>query len=248
MNAYLDQKQSNPRMWAIKHQNLPSDSDGVLFNPSSFRRYDKLPTDIANMKVIISIDSNYKVTNTSDHAGLVVYAIYNMNAYLLEYVNKKFTLPQLLEQVVKLTHKYPNYHSILVEVKSQGQPFVDMAYLYHLSRVHSFEPQGKGDKWERANVVLPIFDAGQVHLPTEKLCPNINFYENQHLQFTGENGKTDDLVDATTQMFMHYDYLFRGQPAMMPKTISRNEILQGNMKRLSAYRGRTNSPMGMKKY
>ena len=232
-------------MWAIKHQNLPIDSDGILFKATSFRIYDKLPIEIEKMKVIISIDSNYKVTNTSDHAGIVVYAVYNMNAYLLEYINKKFTLPQLLDETVKLTHKYPKYYSILVEVKSQGQPFVDMAPLYRLSRVESFEPQGKGDKWERAHVVVPIFDAGQVHVPNDKLCPSINFYLNQHLTFTGENGKADDLVDATTQLFMHYDSLFRGQPGSMPLTVKRSDMLRGNMQRLTQYKGLNKGRLGL---
>ncbi len=231
--AYLDQKQTNPTMWQIKHQNLPIDSDGVLFKPTSFRVYDRLPTELENMKIIISIDSNYKVNKTSDHAGITVWAIYNLNAYLLEFINKKYTLPQLLDEAVKLTAKYPKYHSILVEVKSQGQPFVDMAHLYHLSRVASFEPQGKGSKWERANVVLPIFDAGQVHLPNEKSCSNINFLTNQFLTFTGDDGRADDLVDTATQMFMHYDYLFRGTPALMPLSIPRDQMLKGNLERLT---------------
>lgn len=237
MTSYLDQKQMNPAMWSIKHQNLPIDSDGILFKVTSFRIYDKLPTELINMKIIISIDSNYKVTKTSDYAGITIWAVYNMNAYLVEYINKKYTLPQLLDQAVILTKKYPTYHSILVEVKSQGQPFVDMAHLYGLSRVEGFEPQGKGSKWERAHVVLPIFDGGQVHIPNEKLCPNINFLVNQFMSFTGEDGKADDLVDTGTQMFMYYDYLFRGMAAMMPQTIPKHIIQQGNTKRLSQYKG-----------
>lgn len=238
LQAYLDQKQLNPRMWQIKHQNLPPDKDGVLFTVNSFRVYDQLPTAVENMKVVISIDSNYKVTNTSDHAGITVWAIYAMNAYLLEFKNKKYKMQELLEETVSLvTKKYPKYHSILVELKAQGQPFVDMAPLYGLSRVEGFEPAGKGDKRERAEQVLPIFNSGQVHVPNVKLCSNINFLTNQFISFTGENGRADDLVDTATQMFMHYDYLFRGVPAIAPITISKEQILRGNLQRLAQRKG-----------
>lgn len=233
MHVYLDQKQTSPLDWQIKHQNIPLDVDGVLFKVTSFRVYDYLPVDVNDMMVIISMDSNYKTKDTSDCAGITVWGIHQMKAYLIEFNNtSRFSTPQAMDELVKLTQKYPKYHAILVELHSQGQPIMDLAPMWQLTRVEGFVPQGQGKKWERAQRVLPIFDAGQIYIPNDKNYASINIFTNQFLTFNGEDGRKDDLVDSATQMLLHYDYLFRGSPAQIPRVIKTQDILAGNMKRL----------------
>ncbi len=234
LTAYLDQKQTSPMDWQIKHQNLPLDTDGLLFKVTSFRIYDRLPTELINMKVIISIDTNYKTSATSDNAGITIWGIWNQCAYLLEFCgDKKFKLPELMRELVRLTQKYAtSYYATVVEVKSQGQPVLDMASEYGLSKMIGYDPQRQGSKWERAQRVVSIFDAGQIYVPNEKICSSINFFINQHLFFTGEDNKKDDLVDTSVQMLLCYDHLFRGAPIKGARVVSRNDIIQGNLKRL----------------
>ena len=225
MAPYLDQQITNPILWQIKHQNIPSDADGILFKPTSFRYYDILPFNPQESRLVISIDTNYKDKQTSDKAGITIWAFYHKNAYLLEYFWQSFNLKDLLLFAKNLIRKYTNYHAFLVEDHSQGTPFKDMASDYGIYKVELFQT-GSKSKWERAQIVLPIFDAGQVYLPSAKINNSINLLVNQYCNFTGEKGGKDDLVDSGVQAIMHYEYLLKDMPGALPITIARTQMLR----------------------
>jgi hypothetical protein len=113
---------------------------------------------------------------------------------------------------------------ILIENKANGIPFAT-TYSDRLRGIVEFNG-GKMDKRERANLALPYFREGFVHFPTDKAIQELyrnldtsTFYGNavrnnkidtvvtQMIDFTGEDGRPDDIVDAGTQFFIKYGEL-----------------------------------------
>lgn len=206
LDVYLEKQALDPVGWMTTYQNTPPSMSGTIFNASHFRWYDYLPP-LTNARIVISMDPNYKKdSKQGDAAAIVVLAFIGMNVYLLEFsaINKVNVLDNC-KRIREYVAKYPNYHSILIEEKAQGEDIVTLLRHAGLSKVQSFMP--KGSKAFRAQTMIPYCEAGQYHLPTPQKYPNIQQYINQFMAFTGFDGGTDDLVDATTQVFIKFNYL-----------------------------------------
>ena len=212
MDTYLEQQALSPQLWAVKHQNLPMLTTGQVFDITCFRYYDVMPN-VENMRIIISIDPNYKkAAKKGDDCAIVVLGFDSDKIYLLDYsaINKVDIIDNI-NRINIFIQKYPNYYAILVEDAAQGEDIVTLMQYEGISRLNKFIPQGynKGEngKLFRAQNMIPYCRAGQFYLPSPRIYPSIQLYINQFLGFNGFDGGKDDCVDATSQVFIEYKYL-----------------------------------------
>jgi phage terminase large subunit-like protein len=215
LNVYLEKQALDPVGWTTTYQNVPPSSAGKIFDNTMFRIYDEMPY-VTGMRIIISVDPNYKKdSKEGDECAIVVIGFLGPNVYLLEFssINKVNVLDNVA-RVQFFIKKYPNYHAVLVEAKGQGEDIVTLLQDQNISKVLSFDPK-TDSKVFRAQQMLPYCKAGQFHIPSPKvkdrngipLCPDIQKYMNEFLEFTGFKGGKENLVDATTQVFIEFGYL-----------------------------------------
>ncbi len=263
MDAYLEKQALDPIGWMTTYQNIPPSQSGVIFDASCFRWYDEKPN-IQNMhsaRIVISVDPNYKKdSKQGDEAAIVVLAFVSNNVYLLDFsaVNKVDILDNI-NRIKGYMAKYPTYHAVLVEAKGQGEDIVTLMQTEGLNRIEKFDP-GTDSKLFRAQCMIPYCRAGQFWLPSPELkdsqgilvCSNIQKYINEFMKFTGFQGGVDNLVDATTQAFIAFNYLLEPVSLQMSSYRIKNEykigegltVLTNPMSRLSngkkkpAYLGR----------
>lgn len=212
MDTYLEQQALSIDLWMVKHQNLPIMSSGKVFDSECFRYYDEVPN-LAAMRIVISVDPNYKKeAKAGDDCAIVVLGFMSNKIYLLDFsaVNKVDVIDNI-NRIRTFIQKYPDYHAILIEDAAQGEDIVTLLKHQRVNKIQKFIPQGqsKGSnaKLYRSQTMIPYCRAGQFYVPSTKLNGNINFYINQFLNFTGIPGNKDDCVDATTQAFIEFKYL-----------------------------------------
>lgn len=192
----------DPKKWSALFQQTPLDEDGLLFQRSYISWYNELPEGGTTW---ISIDPNKKVTATSDFIGMTVWQLKYLsttqnNYYLREFMEEKHDFRRLLLRIDALMLKYP-HACLLIEVET-GQALFEMCREKYGERVFPYETKAM-NKFERAQIAMVQFASGNVFLPTSTLNPNIETYVSEWLQFTGERGGKDNLVDSTSQFIDH---------------------------------------------
>ena len=197
-NKYLEIKYSDPITWACVYQQQPINVNGLLLKLDNFKEYNY---HIEHNNVYISIDTNLKAEATKgDCCGITVWELSYPHKYLIEFFNERYHFQQIIECILLLISKYPNYRCILIETKASGGALYDiLSGKFH--GVVAIDPTRS--KMERLQWCLPEFHAGNVFLPVPHLYPQIMDYKRQLLNFTGEKNNKDDLVDSTT-MFLNY--------------------------------------------
>lgn len=206
-SIYATQKK-DPKKWNALFQQKPLDEEGMLFQRSYISWYHTLPEEGV---IWISIDPNKKVTATSDYIGITIWLIkYVDNSrnqyYLLEFIEEKHNFNNLLKRIDALCIKYKPFRghapNILIEVDN-GQGLFEMARDKH-PNTFPFETK-TASKFERAQIFMTQCSAGNIFMPTPEINANIEYYISEWLQFTGENGGKDNLVDSSSQLIVHHD-------------------------------------------
>jgi predicted phage terminase large subunit-like protein len=208
--AYADAKM-NDEVWTSEYQQEPLDAKGALFDISMFGRY-VFP--VMPHQVIISVDANFKKkSETVDQAGITVWSIIQNKLYLLHFVSRKMSYPELKAEVRDLAMRYREcYWFILVEEAANGYALIDELKM-QFPNVLGVSPHGK-TKRERAQYALPMFMDGGVMLPSSGLCPNIHEFIKQFQVFRGlDDNEVNDLVDSSVQVmnFLQKFRLYQGQ-------------------------------------
>lgn len=198
-HVYAEAKK-DARVWEALYQQTPLDQDGLLFQRDYIDWYQELPE---SGQVWISVDPNKKVTSRSDAAGITVWNVkyinYDTNKYyLLEFQKPKLQWMELITRIYQLMIKYPKAN-LLIET-NMGQGLYEMCKLKYGERVKGIT--STLSKSERAQSAIVQFANGNVYLPTRERCRDIDQYINQWLQFTGQPGGADDLVDSTSQLII----------------------------------------------
>ena len=207
LNFYLEYEALDPIGWAITAMNKPESLRLKMFGAQSFRTYDVVP-DSSKMLVIISCDPNYsKVAKKGDDSALTVWGIQDSKAYLLDFWNQsKVSHRETMAQINNFKKKYPNYFSVLIEDKAAGEALCQLFEESGEYKVERFISQE--NKRTRAQFMLPYTEGGAVYLPSKAIDPTIELFMAQFFNFTGNDGGfKDDLVDSSTQVFMHYNHL-----------------------------------------
>jgi len=223
LDVYLEGKVIDPIGWQTTYQNMPPSSSGVVFDATCFRWYDTWE-DPNNMRVIISVDPNYKKeSKKGDESAIVVLGFKSNKVYLLDFSSvNKVDIIDNINRIMAFIHKYPNYYSVVIENKAQGEDIKTIMQRNGISKIIDYIPIQS--KIYRAQTMIPYCRAGQFYLPTPQakdrdgklICPDIQRVVNEFMTFTGQDGLKDNIVDACSQAFIEFNYLL--EPIKLEKT------------------------------
>jgi len=179
------------KAWTSLYQQRPSPESGDIFKRGWMRYYRALPQ---MDETLISVDASFKDKSGSDFCVMQVWGKKGANKYLIDQVRDRMGFPATVSALRALSAKHPQAHAKLVEDKANGTAVI--AYLRNeISGLIAVEPQG--GKVVRAEAVSPEWEAGNIFLPDPKICPWVNDFITELIEFP--NAKNDDCVDAMSQ-------------------------------------------------
>ncbi|HXF28713.1 MAG TPA: phage terminase large subunit, partial [Chlamydiales bacterium] len=179
------------KVWYSLFQQRPTPDSGDVFKREWIQFYKTLPQ---LDEQLISVDASFKDKKTSDFCVLQAWGKKGANKYLIDQVRDRMNFPQTVAAIRTFSAKHPKAHTKLVEDKANGTAIID--YLKkEISGMIPIEPMG--GKTVRADAISPQWEAGNVFLPHPSICPWINDFIEELIQFPA--GKHDDMVDAMSQ-------------------------------------------------
>ncbi len=204
---YYSHKLLNPIMFEAIYQGNPINKLGQLFERHYFQEYETLPKEIS--RIIIAIDPNLKevkesssAKSTSNNFAIVVLGIYNDRIYLIDWVSKSKDYQSLKIETMGIIRKYPHYWACVIEQTASG-PALTSDLRQYVGRIVEFAP-GSVSKYEKTSLIMPTFIDGKYYVPNRATRADIDVFINQHIGFTGEKGRHDDLVDANVIGLLYY--------------------------------------------
>lgn len=178
--------------YAGQHQQRPSPAGGLMFQRAWFgKRIDAVP---GNLDEFMQ-SWDFTFGSLSDSASYVVGALWarrGADRFRLDEVRDRMTFPQMLDAMIAFSAKHPRAHVKLVEKKANGAAIIDVL-AGRLGGIVPVEPDGS--KVARAAAVSPIFEAGNVYMPS--WAPWVDDYVDEMCAFP--KGSNDDRVDETSQ-------------------------------------------------
>lgn len=196
---YADLKKDQESFLAQCQQRPPT-VNGLMYERRQFNPYKKLPPHISN--IIISIDPNFD--NKSDLGSDFAVTIWGQSGadyYLLYFLSERLNYPQSKQLIKDLTVMYPNYHAVLIEEKANG-PALMADLRSEISAMVAFDVENL-TKLQRAHLVQPIFQGGNIYVPDYTICPQIEIFIAQFLRFNGDKKQKNDLVDSANQALIY---------------------------------------------
>jgi predicted phage terminase large subunit-like protein len=179
------------KVWYSLFQQRPTPDSGDIFKRDWIHFYKTLPQ---LDEQLISVDASFKDKKDSDFCVIQAWGKKGANKYLIDQVRDRMNFPQTVAAIRTFSAKHPKAHTKLVEDKANGTAIID--YLKkEISGMIPIEPMG--GKTVRADAISPQWEAGNVFLPHPSICPWINDFIEELIQFPA--GKHDDMVDAMSQ-------------------------------------------------
>ena len=180
------------RDWEALYQQHPTIDGGAVFRKEWFKYWNVLPSRFDTM--ITSWDMTFKGTDGTDYVVGQVWGRKGADCYLIDQVRKRMSFTETLHEFIKLSNKYPKALKKLVEDKANGSAVID-TLKNTVQGITPIEPDG--GKVSRAYAVTPMLEAGNVYIPSPLICPWIEDYITELINFPVV--AHDDQVDATTQ-------------------------------------------------
>jgi len=204
---YHQQKILDPVGFESLYQQNPMNKYGQLFQRDYFQHYSTLPENITH--IVVSIDPNLKegksnTTGVSDNFAILVMGLgRGGNIYLLDFVAHSKDYNFLKLETRRILRKYPHHWQVVIEQTAVGPALTSDLKISGFYRVTEFNP-GSKSKFERASLIVPELISGKYFIPSRHMRPDIDNYVNQLVNFTGQKGRKDDLVDATVIGILYY--------------------------------------------
>lgn len=205
----LVSRHKNP-FWEAAWQQEPREEEGAHFSPGLWPRYYAVPygwamkangvlTEVRRdqLFIVVSVDWAATARKRSDYTAIGVFGITPQNNVLvLEVVNERFPLAQCVPELDKVCKKW---RPGMVVVESNGfQEAVALECRRYpaIPEPHRAMPHGN-TKLQRAWNSIKLAAEGRIYTPeyTEKDTRWLNDFEEQLLNFTGDDDEHDDIVD-----------------------------------------------------
>jgi predicted phage terminase large subunit-like protein len=180
------------RDWAALYQQRPVPEGGQVFKREWLRHWDALPESFD--VVLSSWDMSFKDNKNSDFVVGQIWGKKGADYYLLDQVRARLDFTQTMIAFMDMSRKWPEALEKLIEDRANG-PAVINALQNRIDGIIGINPEG--GKLARAYAVTPLFEAGNVYLPSPKKAVWTVDLENEFLSFPA--GAHDDQVDAATQ-------------------------------------------------
>lgn len=190
-------------------QQDPTSEEGAIISRSKIRYYDSLPPHIHQW--IQSWDLAFKGNSNSDFVVGQVWCRYGANKYLVDQTRGRFDINKTLEEIERMSAKYPKARLKIIENKANG-PAVKDLLKDKLSGIILVEPDS--DKISRLSAVSPQFDSENVFFPKPENCKKyqnedgvlIPWIETLIEELIGfPNVENDDQVDTLSQALDHLE-------------------------------------------
>lgn len=197
---------TGPKAWASLYQGKPTLDEGGIFPPEWPRYSQPMWVDMDDgsrripglrengYELIMSFDLAFKDADTSDYVVGQVWLRVGVNMYLLDMVRDRLNFNATVDKIKYLKAKYPEAGAVLIEDAANG-PAVISALSRDIPGIIPVTPEGS--KIARASAISPFAHAGNMHLPTSMLLPNVEEFIEEAKGFPGASH--DDSVDSATQ-------------------------------------------------
>jgi predicted phage terminase large subunit-like protein len=183
--------QIGTRAWNALYMQDPTIEEGAIIKRSWIKYYDLLPGHFDSW--YISVDASFKESSNSDFVVIQCWARKGSEYYLVDQIRDRMDFPTTLTAFRSMCIRYPKAGAKLVEVKANGQAIVD-SLKKEISGIIEVIP--KESKEARLSSVAPMFEAGNIYLPS---CKSFTYdYVEELAGFPFM--KHDDCVDATSQL------------------------------------------------
>lgn len=188
-------KESNPHGTNSLHQGRPTTKEGSLFDEDTLLEYNSDPVVMAQncTSIFLSIDCNFKNTNTGSAAALVVVGLRkDGKIVVLDAKWGRWKWTKLKEEAIKMGRLWPQA-KVLIEAKANGDALIDELKALNWV-VIPFDP-GNDSKESRIHHLSDIAEAGDLYFPAKA-----SWKEALVTLFTGfPTAEFDDPLDAITQ-------------------------------------------------
>lgn len=178
--------------FAGQHQQAPVPREGAMIKASWLRYYSAEPARFDQL--LASWDLSFKGTERSDFVVGTLWGRYQALYYLLDLTRGRWGFPDTLAAFRAFAGKHAHRGVIkhVVEARANGQALID-SLKREIPGIVPYEP--KAAKEERLAIVAPLFEAGNILLPSN--VPWLNDYVAELTIFP--MGANDDQVDSTAQ-------------------------------------------------
>lgn len=197
-------RQAGSRTFNALYQGHPSPPGGTVFN-RDWWAFDDQPIWqqdgngqrwVQSGQLIQSWDLTFKGSDTSDWVVGQVWQQDGATLRLLDQARGRWSFTETCRQIQMLSARWPQAIGKLVEDKANGPAVMDALHGV-VGGLIPVTPQG--GKEARANVVQPLVEAGNIHLPSYE--PWVGDLVEEAAAFP--NGAHDDQVDTLTQALTH---------------------------------------------
>lgn len=213
------------RTWNALYQGRPSNAQGNLFKPTSWKYFSRTKSLRESMEYMqLSIDATFKNTEVSDYVAMELWGLKGRAVYLWKLINKRMGFVDTVSKIKTITLDFPDIDELVIEDKANGSAIIDtLNYTEGLPPVVAVNP--KGGKYARGQATAPFIESGSTNLPDDltpdeedeiewdgKDITGIDKFIEQHKSFPF--GKHDDMVDSQTQGLTRILKLITGEIPM----------------------------------
>ena len=200
------------------YQQRASSLEGNMIKREYWKRYRlslKMQRGQGFNELMQSWDCTFKDTDGSDYVAGHLWGRVGANCFLVDRVHKQLDIIKTMEAIIDMTNRCPRALTKLIEDKANGPAVMQMLR----SKVPGLIPvQATRSKAERVNAVLPLWEGGNVFIPSEievspgvwQVCDWADEVIDQCANFRPEKkNQSDDDVDASTMALnrMMYSYV-----------------------------------------
>jgi predicted phage terminase large subunit-like protein len=180
--------------FAGQYQQAPSPLGGGLVKAAWFRQYTPGELPQCFDRVVQSWDTANKASELSDFSVCTSWGIKDKELYLLDVLRRRLEYPEL-KRAVREQYERFKPSVVLIEDKASGTQLIQELTREGLFAVTRYKPQF--DKVMRMHAQTAMIENGCVRVPDK--APWLAEYLNEMTVFP--NGRHDDQVDSTAQMF-----------------------------------------------
>ena len=187
-----ERREKGTRVHETQERQHPPAEGGMIFKPSNWRFYNKLPDSFDEQ--ILSADCAFKGTEESDFVVIQCWARTGGNFYLLDQIRGQMGITGTMAAIISLSQKWPRAGRKMIEEAANGAAVIELLR----NKIPGMIPvKPLGGKIVRARAIEAYHEAGNIYLPDPSIAPWISDFIQECSDFP--NGAHDDQVDATSQ-------------------------------------------------
>lgn len=195
--------------FAALYQQNPRPSGGSIIQRAwTLQRYDLDPRALDLDEQWLSLDCTFKDKATSDFVVMQAWGRKARRFYLLDQVRARLDFVATSRQFRDFSARWPHALRKLVEDKANG-PAILSALQREIDGLIAWSPDAYGSKPARLRAVSPLWESGQVWLPSARVAPWVHEFVEELTTFPAASH--DDQVDACSMALL--DQISRGPSA-----------------------------------